>query len=255
MDIQNLLAQIVSFRSIQGENDAKNECLDWVIATFFDHCVHDTERNAYQQCPYMYVKHPEEKALWFAHLDVVPGTDDQFQLRKEGDKLYGRGTKDMKGPALSLLLAWKESVESGENPAVSILLTTDEEMGGDTIDYVIENHQLSPPFAYTPDCSGQDIIVEHKAGLWIRITIYGRSAHAAMPWEGSNAVQELASIIAKLQSRFPVCELEDWTTTCTPTSIQGGQAQNQVPDTASVECDIRFPVSEFPDHEVLLREN
>src|SRR5690348_15048360 len=43
-----------------------------------------------------------------AHLDVVPGTPDQFQARREGDRLYGRGAHDMKVAALVLATVFRE---------------------------------------------------------------------------------------------------------------------------------------------------
>ncbi len=48
------------------------------------------------------------KILFLSHIDVVPGSKDQFRLRKRGGLLRGRGVLDMKGP---LVVAWEVFVK------------------------------------------------------------------------------------------------------------------------------------------------
>src|SRR6188472_530939 len=43
-----------------------------------------------------------------AHVDVVPGRDDQFRPFERDGRIYGRGTQDMKAAAAAMLLLLKE---------------------------------------------------------------------------------------------------------------------------------------------------
>ena len=71
----------------------------------------------------------------FVHLDVVPVGDgwtrEPFCMSREGDLLYGRGTIDNKGPAVSVLYALKSCCDMGVKwPCrVRIWFGTNEETG------------------------------------------------------------------------------------------------------------------------------
>ncbi len=68
------------------------------------------------------------------NLDVVPASKEQFTPKIKVEKgkriMYGRGTSDMKGPVVSILLAFIESIREGCNKDIALLFTTDEELGG-----------------------------------------------------------------------------------------------------------------------------
>lgn len=204
---------------------------------------------AIEDCPYLYLPHPNPKLLFFAHIDVVPAHDNQFTLKQEEDKLIGRGTSDMKGNQLPFLLAYRDAVAGGEDPPVSILLTSDEETAGPTIPQLLKEGVLKDiPVAFTPDTK-EMIVVEHKGVLWSELVCKGKGAHAAYPWDGENPAFMLADALKILQEKFPRGTNEDWQMTVTPTKLSGSVARNQIPEIASAGIDIRFPkeVCESPE--------
>ena len=264
------LSQLISFRTIVGANETKKLCLEYIEKTFLSslstrprsprlsseenrgangEAARPRSRRAAEifrgdvaGCPYFYLKHPAPKLLWFAHIDVVPGKEEQFTLRKEGDTLLGRGVKDMKGAALPFFLAYKDACERGECPPVSILLTSDEETAGQTIPTLLKEGMLQVPTAFTPDTgSNPHIVVQHKGALWAKLEVLGKGTHGAMPWEGKNPIPLLADAIQRLAKAFPEGTEEDWHMTVTATELKGSEAKNQIPEVASCTLDIRFP--------------
>jgi succinyl-diaminopimelate desuccinylase len=67
---------------------------------------------------------PYFRVILNAHLDVVPGTDEQFRPRRDGDRLYGRGAHDMKVAALVLATVFRENARALPYP-IALQLVTD----------------------------------------------------------------------------------------------------------------------------------
>lgn len=90
------------------------------------------------------------------HLDVVPAGDGwsypPFECTEKGGMLYGRGTTDDKGPAVSALYALFAVKELGVklNNGVRLIFGTNEENGSADIEYY-KRHDIMPTFVFTPD--------------------------------------------------------------------------------------------------------
>lgn len=163
------------------------------------------------------------------HLDIVPiGEGWTHDPLGEicGDKLYGRGTSDDKGPTLAALFAMKELLDAGVklNRRVRLILGQCEEVGEWTdMQYYCAHEQL-PVFGFTPDAEfpaiyGEKGIMRFELSLpvaesglefaeggdagnmvpgWARATAAGvsyigegTSAHASTPEKGVNAISKL----------------------------------------------------------------
>lgn len=91
-----------------------------------------------------------------AHLDVVPEGDgwsvDPFGAEIKDGFIYGRGTQDDKGPAVSALFAMNAIKKAGLrlNKRVRLILGCDEESGSSDIRYYIKNCEL-PSMCFSPD--------------------------------------------------------------------------------------------------------
>ena len=99
------------------------------------------------------------------HLDVVPAgegwTRPPFGGVIEGDKLFGRGTTDNKGPAISAIYALK-AVQEAKMPLkrrVRLVFGTNEESGWRGIKHYCE-HEEMPTMAFVPDAQYPVINVE-----------------------------------------------------------------------------------------------
>lgn len=97
-----------------------------------------------------------DKLHILAHLDIVgigEGWEtNPFELVRDGDLIYGRGTDDDKGPAVAALLAMRCVKELGlpVTGNVKLVLGTDEETGSRDINHYYSAHPFAPN-AITPD--------------------------------------------------------------------------------------------------------
>lgn len=138
----NLLREFIAFQTTERNGFDKSKCLDWVQENFFAKSTVPIQRGNVKDAPYLWLPHHNSQLIWFAHIDVVPADDLLFTLRIKDDRALGRGVKDMKGAALPFLMAYREmcgteKFQSHTSPPVSILLTSDEEIGGHTIPALI----------------------------------------------------------------------------------------------------------------------
>lgn len=148
----------------------------------------------------------ESSLLLNGHLDTVgvEGMDAPFSLKKEGDKLYGRGAYDMKGSvAIMLLLA---EYFTRQPPPINILLTfvADEEDKSVGMEYLVEKwlpHVVPFPFGgIFLEPTEQQIGASHKGFTWYEIEVTGKAAHGSRPSEGIDAILPLRSALEELHN-------------------------------------------------------
>ena len=183
----------------------------------------------------------EFRVVLNAHLDVVPGRDEQFVARRDGGRLYGRGAQDMKVAALVLAGVFRDVARELPYP-LALQLVTDEEVGG----FDGTAHQVDAGvragFVIIGEQSGLRIVHESKGLAHVRLRAEGRAAHAAYPWLGVNALLAVTDGISKLLARYPVPAREAWVTTVNVARVEtANRAVNQVPADAVAALDIRFP--------------
>jgi len=183
------------------------------------------------------------------HLDVVPlGTRqwsrDPFAGEADGDKLYGRGSSDMKaGVAAMLAAASSFGKKLNGTPGVVLVLTAAEENG-----CVGSRHLAALPklmgkagAIVVGEPTSNYPMVGHKGSIKFYADFKGVSAHGSMPQLGVNAITKAAKAIVKLEEfRFgvpehPVMGLP----TLNVGTFEGGSGVNLVPDLARIGVDIR----------------
>jgi succinyl-diaminopimelate desuccinylase len=144
-----------------------------------------------------------DRTLWlFGHLDVVPPgdiaawTSDPWQVRQEGDRLYGRGVVDNQQAIVSMLLLAKELRAQKITPPLSLGLVfmSDEECGSDYgLGHLLARDRVlfrADDLYIVPDSGsprGDILQVAEKGQLWLQVRVTGKQCHAAWPHEGRNA--------------------------------------------------------------------
>ncbi|MBO4301698.1 MAG: M20 family metallo-hydrolase [Desulfovibrio sp.] len=145
----------------------------------------------------------QKKTLWlFGHTDVVPPGDisawsaDPWQVRRDGDFLYGRGVEDNQQAIVSMLLLAEELNARQIVPDLSLGLVfmSDEETGSAYglrhILSVAHDMFRADDLFIVPDAGspcGDRIEISEKGQLWIQIHIKGVQCHASTPQKGHNA--------------------------------------------------------------------
>lgn len=191
----------------------------------------------------------EELVAILGHLDIVPvGEGWEHDPKGEicGDRLYGRGVVDDKGPTLAALFAMKQLQDAGTplKRRVRLIFGQCEEVGDwDDMEYYKKTQQL-PVFGFTPDADfpaiyGEKGILDFQLSMplaasglisleggqagnmvpdWCRcsyrdtqgqvqtLETRGRSAHASTPEKGDNAITKMMAQLARLGVKSPLVD-------------------------------------------------
>ncbi len=140
------------------------------------------------------------------HTDVVPvagqaWTSDPFTMRRDGGRLYGRGTCDMKGFD-ALVLAMIPEFKAANLPVpIHIVLSYDEEVtclgSMDTIArFGID--LPTPRAVIVGEPTSLQVADSHKSVCTYRTTVEGQEAHSAKPALGAHAIAAAAEIVCEL---------------------------------------------------------
>ena len=183
------------------------------------------------------------------HLDVVPlGTrkwsKDPFKGETEGDKLFGRGTSDMKAGVAGMMIAARSfGKKLNGTPGIVLVLTAAEENGCIASRHMAELPKMMGKAGaiVVGEPTSNYPMVGHKGSIKFGASFSGVSAHGSMPQLGVNAIYKAAKAIAQLQAfdfgvkKHAVMGLP----TMNVGTVEGGSGVNLVPDLAKIGVDIR----------------
>jgi acetylornithine deacetylase len=203
------------------------------------------------------------------HTDVVPvdGQDwssDPFVCTEVDDRLYGRGTADMKGFVATVLALVPEFLERRPRTPVHIALSYDEEVGCKGVPRLLDHlarHLPSLPFGcVVGEPTGMAVANGHKGKAGYECIVTGLASHSALNHLGVNAVEITAEMIARLRRRnleFRAngpfqAGFEPPHCTVSTNVIGGGTALNIVP--AACRFEFEFRTLPGQDPAALLRE-
>ena len=148
-----------------------------------------------------------EKLLYFhGHYDVVPVQDrEQFTMRREGRRLIGRGTADMKGGIVSMVYGAAAARDLGliRDGRVVIHLVPDEETGSVVGAGYLRRNTLIDPAAVamvTAEPSGSSIWNASGGAISLRVSFVGREAHVGQAAFGRNAYAHMVHVAQRLQA-------------------------------------------------------
>jgi len=254
--MQELLAKLISFKTTADRPEEIKKGFEYIASLFdspssagfkkFD--VQMLEKNdKYSLLVSFKGKDAlRSKILLNGHFDVVPEeNEDQFKMKVEGTKAFGRGTKDMKGMVVAMIEVMQELGNQSNPPDVTLLLNGDEEVGGmDGAGYMAREVGLRPEFVVCPDgrcVESLELITKGKGVLWIELTAKGVEAHGAYTWKGENAIDKLTEAVQKVKQLMGPVEPDAWKTTVNLGVIEtSNKTPNKVPGDAKAILDIRF---------------
>jgi acetylornithine deacetylase len=204
------------------------------------------------------------------HTDVVP-VDGQpwdtppFEATLKGDRLYGRGTADMKSFSATALALVPEFVRRGLARPLHFALSYDEEIGCIGVRRLIADvvaKGWKPAGCIVGEPTGMQLVVAHKGKMSWRCRVRGLEAHSSLTPKGVNAVQiacEIVAYIARRAREFKDAGPHDDAydvpySTAHVGVIHGGTALNIVPRDCRFEFEIRHlpfddPAAFFSDVE------
>lgn len=256
MTAEEILARLVSFPTVAGRPNG--EIVDWI-------------RHHAEGCGAVVTVLPGpegDRANLFAtlgprdvpgyvlsgHTDVVPADEpgwvtDAFQLVRKGDRLYGRGTSDMKGFLSAALAALARLGRERLARPIHLAFSYDEEIGCRGAPHLIARlvDLCAPPLGcIIGEPSELAPVRAHKGKAAARLTVTGRAGHSSRPDQGLNAIHAVVGVLQRavdaadrlrlgpLDPRFapPYSSLQVGV-------IHGGDAVNIIPQTCSLDVEAR----------------
>jgi succinyl-diaminopimelate desuccinylase len=213
-----------------------------------------------------------------AHTDIVAlgegWTRDPFGGDVEADRIYGRGSCDMKGGLAAAMIAVEAFIKTVPDYAGSIEIsgTADEETGGfGGVAWLAEKGYFNPDrvdHVIIPEPLNKDrICLGHRGVWWAEIETRGRIAHGSMPFLGDCAVRHMGAVIEEMEATlFPALGMRETAMPVVPAgsrqstmninSIHGGLAEPEegytgypsalVPDRCVITIDRRYLIEEDP---------
>lgn len=238
-----LLKKLVSTESTSNNTKKRLEVLELVKQSFKKNLI--TKKYNFGGRPSLVLSNTSSKNLDLiisTHADIVPANSKQFCLIERGDKLYGRGTYDMKATMLICLQVLEAFTKKNPEKKVAVFVTTDEELDGLSTKYLIEKAKYRAKFAIIPDGGGDcKLSIEQKGFMQIKINFKGKSSHASEPWKAKNSIDIGMEFYKELKKLFinPKNKSE-WKDSVVLTKIISGNSINQIPANATFIFDIRF---------------
>ena len=192
------------------------------------------------------------------HTDVVPvegqaWDTDPFKATVVGDKLFGRGSADMKSYIATALVMAPRFLASNADAPLHIALSYDEEVGCIGVRSLIKD--LAEIGLKTAGCivgepTLMQPIIAHKGSHRFRCCVTGREAHSSYTTQGVNSIEYAARIIVyirQMADRLAQLETRDYAftvpfSTMQTGTIKGGLASNIVPK----DCEFQFESRTIP---------
>ncbi|WP_342559908.1 M20/M25/M40 family metallo-hydrolase [Psychrobacillus sp. FSL W7-1457] len=238
----NLLTDLIKIKSddLKGANEALLYCKNWLEKRGVTTKTYELNNKLMLVAE---IGKGEETIIWNGHIDVVPGSPEQFEPKIEEDRLYGRGSADMKAGVAAMMEAFSILSQQQDllTKKVQLHIATDEETGGKTSKHLVEQGHHGD-FVICGEPTHVNIGLQAKGILQWDIHLKGKSAHGSRPWEGVNAIEKAMLFDQDLRKcsfmhasneyyEYPSLNLA---------KIEGGDRYNMVPDECIISYSLRF---------------
>jgi acetylornithine deacetylase/succinyl-diaminopimelate desuccinylase family protein len=199
----------------------------------------------------------QEGLHFHGHYDVVPAhADAQFDPQVRNERLYGRGSSDMKSGLVAILymLRYFQNYPIELNGRISFSFVPDEESGSLLgTQHLLQSGLLLRPSLgmLMPEPTSGVVWYANKGALTYRVEIGGKPAHVALEHQGENAFESMTGVVQSLLELKKAINKRKTTFPVNPTEANrsvmliGGEAGsginfNVVPDRAFFTVDRRF---------------
>ncbi|MCA3572314.1 MAG: acetylornithine deacetylase [Aestuariivirga sp.] len=197
------------------------------------------------------------------HTDVVPvdgqpWTSDPFTLTRRGERLYGRGTCDMKGFLAVCLAEVPNFLKAGLKSPIHLALSCDEEVGCKGVRPLIahmRDHLPKPRAVIVGEPTSMKVVNAHKSAITFATEVTGHEAHSSLTHHGVNAILvagELLSEISRIRADLiaagdPTNRFDPPYSTVHVGVIEGGTAKNIIPRRCAFQWETRLLPTADPD--------
>lgn len=264
LSARDMIARLIAFDTTSRESnlaliDFARDYLDrWGIASELYFNPERRKANLYATIG------PDDRSglLLSGHTDTVPvdgqaWDSDPFKVAQRGDRLYARGSSDMKSFIAVALSQVPTFAATKLKTPLHLALSYDEEVGCTGIRGLIadlEHRPVRPLGCIVGEPTLMTPVIAHKGKLTLRCEVHGLETHSALTHQGVNAVEAAAEIVAYLKNMarrkrdhgpYDDGFVPSYTTIHAGT-IRGGTAVNIVPRECSFDFEIRAIPADDP---------
>ncbi len=249
-DVVDLLSAIVDIESVSGHEGPLADEVETALRALGHLTVDRVGNNIVART----ALGRRERVIIAGHLDTVPvagNLPSQRRIVDGEDRIYGRGTCDMKaGVAVALSLA--AELDRPRRDVTWIFYDNEEVEAAKNGLGLLERERpdlLAGDFAVLGEPSDARIEGGCQGSIRFLITTTGIAAHAARAWRGRNAIHEAADVLDRLGMYVPrTSEVEglEYIEGLNAVRIVGGIAGNVIPDRCTIEINFRYAPDRSP---------
>ena len=264
-DILDFTKALISIPTENPPGSEYKQCANAIVKTLSNIGL---EYSRHGDCIIAYFGTDRRTIYLHGHYDTVPASSkDQFEPYVRSGKLYGRGSSDMKGGLASMIFAVKAVKECGIklNGRIGLTIVPDEETGGlRGSSYLVANKLLGSDGVgmLTPEPTGGVIWNANRGAISLRVIIKGKSAHAGLQHQGTNAFEQMLTVAnaltkleRKVKRRTTKFKIEPEAATHSILllggQVEGGTNFNAVP----AECSFTVDRRTNPEEDLLTEKN
>lgn len=197
----------------------------------------------------------EHGVLLSGHTDVVPANKDHWEsdpfiADERDDKIYGRGSTDMKGFIACVIRIICQASQQKLTIPLHVCLSFDEEIGCLGVRNILPQLPKlikTPRFCVIGEPTSMQIALGHKGKAVYQARCSGENGHSSMAPNYRNAIHVATQVVTSLvdsqnelaQSGQRDEEYDIPYTTIHVGKIQGGTALNVVSDSCTIDYEIR----------------
>jgi len=261
-----ILQHLIQINSVNGNEAA---VADYIKRLFADHGISSTITPYAEGRSNIVAEignHKTVQVLALAgHLDTVATGDladwkfDPFSAHIEGNRLYGRGSADMKSGLAGMIITFLNLADHQDklNGRLRFIGTVGEENGAmGSRDLTKQGIADDISAMVLGEPTGGNIVYAHNGSLNYHVYSQGVGAHSSMPEKGVNAITNLIKYVTAEATEFddaPVSP-ELGPLVHSVTVFEGGEQVNSIPAKAELQGNIR-PIPEFDNEAVIKRLN
>ncbi len=177
--------------------------------------------------------------LLCGHMDTVPGV---ITVRREGDRVYGRGAADAKSPMCAMLSA--AATQAGSPLHVTMACVTREEGDSQGVHTLIDAGGDYDSAVFGEPGGAQRVAVGYRGRIEVKVTVATGGGHAASSWAHRSAVDHSLAVLSRMrdyEKRRTVANDHYRSVNVSLTMIRGGSYSNVIPRRCRMTLDVRIP--------------
>jgi len=177
--------------------------------------------------------------LFCGHMDTVPGV---IKVRRDGDRIYGRGAADAKAPMCAMISA---AAASGD-PSVRVTMACVTREEGDSLGVktLIEDGGDYEAAVFGEPGGAHRVALGYRGRVEGVLTVRTSGGHASSSWAHASAVDEALELVIRMRDYEKARAAADdhyRSVNISVTMIRGGSYSNVIPKSCTITLDVRIP--------------